>query len=114
MTTKLITGGFWLACWQPQEPLASSRRNRPPKRRGLSSGASHPDCPCRSAGRRSGNVELEREDGCPVYEIEILTADGVEMDVEIDANTGAVLQEIDSPIMTTMMIDDDRDDDKDA
>ncbi|MBO6758996.1 MAG: PepSY domain-containing protein [Roseibium sp.] len=50
-------------------------------------------------------TELEREDGRQVYEIEILTADGVEMEVEIDANTGAVL-EIEAD-------DGDDDDDKD-
>ncbi|MET1411774.1 PepSY domain-containing protein [Roseibium sp. HPY-6] len=37
-------------------------------------------------------TELEREDGKQVYEIEILTADGLEMEVEIDAETGAVLE----------------------
>ncbi|MEO0980285.1 MAG: PepSY domain-containing protein [Pseudomonadota bacterium] len=36
--------------------------------------------------------ELEKEDGKQVYEIEILTADGQEMEVEIDAATGAVLE----------------------
>lgn len=36
--------------------------------------------------------ELEKEDGKQVYEIEILTADGQEMEVEIDAETGAVLK----------------------
>lgn len=36
--------------------------------------------------------ELEREDGATVYEIEILTAEGVEMEVEIDADTGDVLE----------------------
>ncbi len=37
-------------------------------------------------------VELEREDGMQLYEIEILTADGIEMEVEIAATTGDVLQ----------------------
>lgn len=37
-------------------------------------------------------TELEREDGKLIYEIEILTADGLEMEVEIDAETGAVLE----------------------
>ena len=36
-------------------------------------------------------VELDREDGIQVYEIEIRTADGVEMEVEIAASTGEVL-----------------------
>lgn len=36
-------------------------------------------------------TELDREDGMQVYEIEILTADGVEMEVEINAATGEVL-----------------------
>ena len=37
-------------------------------------------------------TELDREDGKLIYEIEILTADGLEMEVEIDAETGAVLE----------------------
>lgn len=37
-------------------------------------------------------VELEREKGMQVYEIEILTPDGREMEVEIAANTGDVLE----------------------
>lgn len=37
-------------------------------------------------------TELEREDGKLVYEVEILTADGVEMEVEINADTGEVLE----------------------
>ena len=37
-------------------------------------------------------VELEREDGMLVYEIEILSADGLEIEVEIAANTGDVLE----------------------
>ena len=37
-------------------------------------------------------VELEREDGVQVYEIEILTDAGVEMEVEIAADTGDVLE----------------------
>lgn len=37
-------------------------------------------------------TELDREDGMQVYEIEILTADGVEMEVEINADTGEVLE----------------------
>lgn len=36
-------------------------------------------------------AELDREDGMQVYEIEILTADGVEMEVEINADTGEIL-----------------------
>ena len=37
-------------------------------------------------------VELEREDGMRVYEVEILAADGVEMELEIAADTGDVLK----------------------
>lgn len=37
-------------------------------------------------------AELDREDGVQVYEIEILTADGMEMEIEINANTGEVLE----------------------
>lgn len=51
-------------------------------------------------------TELEREDGMQVYEVEILTADGVEMEIEIDANTGEIL-EVEAE-------DDDDDDDDNA
>ncbi|WP_147127052.1 PepSY domain-containing protein [Shimia ponticola] len=37
-------------------------------------------------------VELEREDGAQVYEIEILAEDGTETEVEIAAATGDVLE----------------------
>ena len=37
-------------------------------------------------------IELEREDGMAVYEVEILSADGAEMEVEIAADTGEVLE----------------------
>lgn len=37
-------------------------------------------------------VELETEDGQQIFEVEILGLDGVEMEVEIDANTGDVLE----------------------
>ncbi len=36
-------------------------------------------------------VEREREDGQHVYEVEILAADGSEMEVEIAADTGEIL-----------------------
>ena len=52
-------------------------------------------------------VELERENGMQIYEIEILSADGIEMEVEIAAATGDVLEiEKDGD-------DDDHDDDDD-
>ncbi|WP_415716954.1 PepSY domain-containing protein [Roseibium sp.] len=50
-------------------------------------------------------TELEKEDGKQVYEIEILTANGVEMEVEIDVATGTVLE---------FEADDDGDDDHDG
>lgn len=37
-------------------------------------------------------VELEREDGARVFEIEILNSDDEEMQVEIDAATGDILE----------------------
>ena len=37
-------------------------------------------------------VELERDDGARIFEIEILTAEDEEMYVEIDAETGEVLE----------------------
>lgn len=36
-------------------------------------------------------AELENEDGTTIYEIEIVKADGVEMEVEINAESGEVL-----------------------
>lgn len=49
-------------------------------------------------------TELENEDGKHVYEIEILSADGKEMEVEIDAQTGEILE---------VEAEDDDDNDKD-
>lgn len=49
-------------------------------------------------------VELEREGGTRYYEVEIRTADGLEMEVDVDAGTGAVL---------SVEADDDRYDDSD-
>ena len=37
-------------------------------------------------------IELETEDGIPVYEVEILVSGGTEMEVEIHADTGEVLE----------------------
>ena len=37
-------------------------------------------------------VELEREDGMQVYEIEIVSVDGIEFEVEIAADSGDVLE----------------------
>ena len=37
-------------------------------------------------------VELEKEDGMMVFEIEILDADGQEFEIEIAADTGAVIE----------------------
>ncbi|MGV2974011.1 PepSY domain-containing protein [Roseibium alexandrii] len=47
---------------------------------------------------------FEREDGKEIFEVEIVTADGVEMEVEIDAASGTVLE---------IEQDDDYDDDDD-
>ncbi len=51
-------------------------------------------------------AELETEDGMRIFEVEILTADGVEMELEIDATTGEIL-EVEAE-------DDDDDDDDDS
>lgn len=37
-------------------------------------------------------VEFEREDGLPVYDLELVTEDGRLLDVEIDAATGAIIE----------------------
>ncbi len=50
-------------------------------------------------------VELERENGARVYEIEIVTAENAEFEIEIDAVTGEII-EIEAE-------DDDHDDDDD-
>ncbi|WP_188911318.1 PepSY domain-containing protein [Salinarimonas ramus] len=47
-------------------------------------------------------VELEREDGRPVYELTLVGADGVVREILVDAKTAQVLE---------LEIDDDRDDD---
>ncbi|EEE45316.1 PepSY domain-containing protein [Roseibium alexandrii] len=49
-------------------------------------------------------TEFEREDGKEIFEVEIVTADGVEMEVEIDAASGTILE---------IEQDDDYDDDDD-
>lgn len=49
-------------------------------------------------------VELEREGGRRYYEVEIRNAEGVEMEVDVDAETGMVL---------SVQADDDRYDDSD-
>ena len=38
------------------------------------------------------DVELDDEDGVPIYEVEILSTDGQEYEVEIAADTGAVVE----------------------
>lgn len=50
-------------------------------------------------------VELENEDGTMIYEIEIMKADGQEFEVEIAADTGAVIE-------VEAEDEDDRDDDE--
>ena len=50
----------------------------------------------RMEDKYSGTVtelELDREWGRDVYEIEVRTADGFEWDIEADANSGEVLEE---------------------
>lgn len=42
---------------------------------------------------RVTEIELDREWGGDVYEIEIKTEDGYEWDVEVDAETGEILKE---------------------
>lgn len=37
-------------------------------------------------------VELEREDGTPVYEVELVASDGAETEVTVHANDGTVLE----------------------
>jgi Predicted membrane protein len=37
-------------------------------------------------------LELESEDGTPVYEVELITADGTETEVAVHANDGTVLE----------------------
>ena len=53
-------------------------------------------------------VELEREDGILVYEVEIETADGGETEVEINANSGEIIE------VSVDNDDDDHDDDHDC
>ena len=53
-------------------------------------------------------IELETEDGATVYEIEILGADGQAFEVEISADSGAVIE------VEAEDDDDDDDDDQDC
>ncbi|WP_181295820.1 PepSY domain-containing protein [Pseudomonas sp. Q2-TVG4-2] len=47
----------------------------------------------RYPGARLLEAELEEEDGLYVYEIELLTADGVARELELDAQDGALLKD---------------------
>jgi uncharacterized membrane protein YkoI len=46
----------------------------------------------RSTGGRAMSGELERENGRALYEVAVLEGGGVMLDVEIDGNTGEVLE----------------------
>ncbi|MBT8459328.1 MAG: PepSY domain-containing protein [Boseongicola sp.] len=52
-------------------------------------------------------VEREREDGIQIFEVEIRNAEGVEMELEIDAETGEILE------VEAEDDDDDKDEDSD-
>ncbi|QWK80693.1 PepSY domain-containing protein [Ochrobactrum sp. BTU1] len=45
----------------------------------------------RDAGGRVINVELDRDDGRFIYEVEIITSDGRLLELSIDAATGRIL-----------------------
>ncbi|NKQ10103.1 PepSY domain-containing protein [Pseudomonas sp. SST3] len=47
----------------------------------------------RHPGARLLEAELEEEDGLYVYEIELLTADGVARELELDARDGRLLKD---------------------
>lgn len=47
----------------------------------------------RYPGARLLEAELEEEDGCYIYEIELLTADGVARELELDARDGRLLKD---------------------
>ncbi len=47
----------------------------------------------RHPGARLLEAELEREDGELVYELELLTGDGVVREMDIDARTGEVIED---------------------
>ncbi len=47
----------------------------------------------RHPGARLLEAELEEEDGLYVYEIELITVDGVAREIELDAHDGRVLKD---------------------
>ncbi|WP_120993006.1 PepSY domain-containing protein [Stutzerimonas urumqiensis] len=47
----------------------------------------------RHPGARLLEAELEEEDDVLIYEIELLTADGVARELELDARTGALIKD---------------------
>lgn len=47
----------------------------------------------RHPGGRLLEAELEEEDDVLIYEIELLTADGVARELELDARTGALIKD---------------------
>ncbi|MBL6275150.1 PepSY domain-containing protein [Micromonospora fiedleri] len=63
----------------------------------------------KAGGGRITEIDRDREDGRPVWEVEIVNGD-VEHEIEIDRETGAVLKAEQEPVDDD---DDDRDDDDD-
>lgn len=57
-------------------------------------------------GGKAEEAEFELEDGKAIYEVEIIMADGTELEVEIDAESGTVLSQKEED-------EDEDDDDKD-
>lgn len=105
MTNKMITGGFAAAFLATLGgagiALAQSDATAAP----TLSEAQAIEIALAEVPGEVKETELESEDGLQVYEIEILTAEGKEMEVEIHAGTGEV--------MDVEAEDDDNEDDED-
>ena len=64
-----------------------------------------------ATGGKSTEAEFELEEGKAIYEVEVSMADGSEIEVEIDAQSGAILsQEVDDEHKEDDKDDNDKDD----
>ena len=81
---------------QRESEVASSDGNYPGKGHQSDRGQRRPEGPVQSGPAQVARLleaELDDDDGEFIYEIELLTGDGVVRELEIDARTGRVLED---------------------
>ncbi len=91
MNTKLIAGGALAGLALTGALMGSVSAQTAASATGLSEEQAVEIALLEVAGEVQ-EIELETEDGMTIYEIEILSADGQEFEVEIAADTGAVVE----------------------